>query len=115
MPGAILLGGEQEATHCIEILWLVREVDDDGVFVGLLARKHGTLTFAGQQHDVGFVSSLVDSRSIDGMHLHLVEMLEARTDVILMMGQHQLTALGKYLVRQVEECLLVGGEGSHGN
>ena len=115
MPGAILLGGEQEATHRIEILWLVREVDDDGVFVGLLARKHGTLTFAGQQHDVGFVASLVDSRSIDGMHLHLVEMLEARTDVILMMGQHQLTALGKYLMRQVEECLLVGGEGSHGN
>ena len=47
--------------------------------------------------------------------LPVVEMLEARTDVILMMGQHQLTALGKYLMRQVEECLLVGGEGSHGN
>ena len=47
------------------------------------------------------------------MHLHLVEMLEARTDVILMMGQHQLMALGKYLVCQVEECLFVGGEGSH--
>ena len=108
MPGAILLGGEQEATHRVEVFWLVRQVYDDGIFVGLLARKHGTLTFAGQQHDVGFISSLVDSRSIDGMHLHLVEMLEARTDVILMMGQHQLTALGKYLVRQVEECLLVG-------
>ncbi len=113
MPGAILLGGEQEATHRVEILRLVRQVYDDGVFVSLLARKHGTLTFACQQHDVGFVASLVDSRSIDGMHLHLVEMLEARTDVILMMGQHQLMALGKHLMRQVEEGLFVGGEGSH--
>ncbi len=113
MPGAVLLGGEQEATHRVEILRLVREVDDDGVFVGLLARKHGSLTFACQQHDVGFVASLVDSRSIDVMHLHLVEMLQARTDVILMMGQHQLMALGKHLMRQVEECLLVRGERSH--
>ena len=113
MPGAILLGGEQEATHCIEILWLVREVDDDGVFVGLLARKHGSLTFAGQQHDVGFVASLVDARCIDIMHLHLVEMFETCSDVVLMMGQHQLMAFGKYLMCQVEERLLVGGEGSH--
>ena len=89
MPGAVLFGGEQEAAHRVEVFWLVRQVYDDGVFVGLLARKHGSLTFAGQQHDVGFVSSLVDSRSIDGMHLHLVEMLEARTDVILMMGQQE--------------------------
>ena len=113
MPGTVLFGGEQEAAHRVEVFRLVREVDDDGVFVGLLARKHGSLTFPGQQHDVGFVASLVDSSSIDVMHLHLVEMLETRTDVILMMGQHQLMALGKHLMRQVEECLLVRGERSH--
>lgn len=108
MPGAVLFGGEQEATHHVEILRLVREVDDYRILILLLTGEDGLLPRSCQQKYVRAESPSIDSRSIDGMYLHLVEGHKAWSDAVEMMGQHQLTAFGKHLVRQVEECLLVG-------
>lgn len=47
------------------------------------------------------------------MDSHLVEGLDARADVILMMRQHQLVVFGQYLVCQVEEGLFVRGKRGH--
>lgn len=113
MPGAVLFGGEQEASHRHEVFGLVAEIHDDCILVGLLARQHGVLSLACQQKDIGLVTSPVDACRIDVMHLHLVEKLETRTDIVLMMRQHQLMALGKHLVCQVQERLFVRGERGH--
>lgn len=49
MPEAVLLGGDQEAAHCHEVLGLVAEVDDDAVLAGLLASQHRALSLAGKE------------------------------------------------------------------
>ena len=108
MPGAVLFGGEQETAHRVEVLGLVRKVDDYRILVLLLTGEDGLLSWSCQQKDVRAEAPAIDSRSIDLMYLHLVEGYEARTDAVEMMGQHQLSALGKYLVCQVEERLFVG-------
>ena len=108
MPEAVLFGSEQETAHRVEILGLVRKVDDYRILVLLLTGEDGLLSLTCQQKDVRAEAPAIDSRSIDVMYLHLVEGHEARTDAVEMMGQHQLSALGKYLVCQVEERLFVG-------
>lgn len=113
MPGAVLFGGEQEAPHRHEVFGLVAEVDDDHILVGLLAGQDGTLSLACQQEDIGLIASPIDSRGVDVMNLHLVEGLDTRADVVLMMRQHQLMALGKHLMCQIEEGLFVRREWSH--
>ena len=108
MPVAVLFGSEQEAAHRVEILGLVRKVDDYRILVLLLTGEDGLLSWSCQQKDVRAEAPAIDSRSIDVMYLHLVEGHEAWANTIEVVGQHQLTALGKYLVCQVEEYLFVG-------
>ena len=103
MPGAVLFGGEQEAAHRGEILGLVRKVDDHRILETLLTGEDGPLSWPCQQKDICPITTLVDTRGIDLMDLHLIEGSEAWADTVIVMGQHQLMCFGKHLMCQVEE------------